>query len=44
VLKQIELEKVVVENDQNHVNIRELFEKLGCAIEWKDNTVFITLK
>jgi len=42
--KELFLNEVINLNDKNYISIRELFEQVGCVIEWKDNTVFITLK
>ena len=42
--KEIELEKVVVKDNFNHVSIRELFEKIGLEVDWKDGMVYISLK
>lgn len=44
--KDITLEKVVMQDNLNYVNLRELFDKLGCKVDWdsETNKTFITLK
>lgn len=42
--KEVELEKVIFQDNQNYVSIREIFEKLNCQVDWKDGKTTITLK
>jgi hypothetical protein len=42
--KDISLDKVLTQDDQNYISIRELFEKLGCNVEWTPEKINITLK
>ena len=44
--KEVELEKVIVKDNLNHVSIRELCEKVGFDVEWdvKNEVVNIKLK
>lgn len=43
--KDIELENYIVQNNTNYIAIREIFEKIGCRVDWDNatQTVKITL-
>lgn len=42
--KDIKLENVINQDDLNYVQLRELFDKMNCKVEWKDGKTTITLK
>ena len=44
--KDITLEKVIMQDNLNYINLRELFDKLGCKVDWNSETnkTFISLK
>ena len=44
--KDIELQKVVMQDNLNYVNLRELFEKLNCKVDWdkETNKTYVSLK
>jgi N-acetylmuramoyl-L-alanine amidase CwlA len=42
--KDIQLEKIIVQDNLNYVNLREVFEQLNCKIDWDGEKVIVTLK